>query len=147
MNGFVCLFVCWGGMCIRVCVCVGGRGLVISVLRVVLSPYQPPTQHKDTHGRTHTQSSTCLLRLEPEAGEPPQVFLAHRLVHRGAALDALAVVVRVVRPPVWVVLVVFLCVCVCFFGGGWLGGLGGWAFLLVVEWMVVWLVGGGMDRW
>lgn len=41
-----------------------------------------------------------LLRLEPETGQPPQVFLAHRLVHRRSAPNALAVVVCDVRPPV-----------------------------------------------
>mmetsp|Transcript_4532 Transcript_4532/g.13244 ORF Transcript_4532/g.13244 Transcript_4532/m.13244 type:complete len:1314 (+) Transcript_4532:2393-6334(+) len=41
-----------------------------------------------------------LLRLEPEAREPPEVLLGHGLVHRGAAADALTVVVRHVGPPV-----------------------------------------------
>mmetsp|Transcript_30637 Transcript_30637/g.99608 ORF Transcript_30637/g.99608 Transcript_30637/m.99608 type:complete len:435 (-) Transcript_30637:2259-3563(-) len=41
-----------------------------------------------------------LLRFEVEPREPPQVFPAHRLVHRRAAPDALAVVMRNVRPPV-----------------------------------------------
>mmetsp|Transcript_7034 Transcript_7034/g.20668 ORF Transcript_7034/g.20668 Transcript_7034/m.20668 type:complete len:555 (-) Transcript_7034:1166-2830(-) len=41
-----------------------------------------------------------LLGLEPEAREPAQVLLAHGLVDRGAPLDALAVVVRDVGPPV-----------------------------------------------
>mmetsp|Transcript_67280 Transcript_67280/g.140138 ORF Transcript_67280/g.140138 Transcript_67280/m.140138 type:complete len:884 (+) Transcript_67280:4960-7611(+) len=41
-----------------------------------------------------------LLSLEPQARQPPQVLLAHRLVHGRASPDALAVVVRDVGPPV-----------------------------------------------
>lgn len=41
-----------------------------------------------------------LLGLEPQPRQPAQVLLAHRFVHRRAAPDALAVVVRDVRPPV-----------------------------------------------
>ncbi len=53
------------------------------------------SSYHDGEGNTITH----LLGLEPEAREPAQVLLAHRLVHRGAALDPLPVVVRVVRPP------------------------------------------------
>mmetsp|Transcript_3491 Transcript_3491/g.11579 ORF Transcript_3491/g.11579 Transcript_3491/m.11579 type:complete len:907 (-) Transcript_3491:778-3498(-) len=41
-----------------------------------------------------------LLRLEPEARQPPEVLLGDRLVDGGATPDALAVVVRDVGPPV-----------------------------------------------
>mmetsp|Transcript_6179 Transcript_6179/g.20144 ORF Transcript_6179/g.20144 Transcript_6179/m.20144 type:complete len:665 (-) Transcript_6179:1552-3546(-) len=41
-----------------------------------------------------------LLRLEPQPRQPTEVLLAHRLVDRRAALDAFAVVVRDVRPPI-----------------------------------------------
>ena len=43
---------------------------------------------------------TFLLSLEPQPRKPAEVFLADRLVHRGASPDALAIVVRDVRPPV-----------------------------------------------
>mmetsp|Transcript_31892 Transcript_31892/g.87345 ORF Transcript_31892/g.87345 Transcript_31892/m.87345 type:complete len:298 (-) Transcript_31892:756-1649(-) len=41
-----------------------------------------------------------LLRLQPESREPAEVLLGDRLVHGGAAPDALAVVVGDVGPPV-----------------------------------------------
>ena len=41
-----------------------------------------------------------LLSLQPKSSQPSEVFPAHRLVHRRAAPDALAVVVRDVGPPV-----------------------------------------------
>ena len=41
-----------------------------------------------------------LLRLEPQARQPAEVLLAHRFVDGCASPDALAVVVRNVRPPV-----------------------------------------------
>mmetsp|Transcript_61033 Transcript_61033/g.143984 ORF Transcript_61033/g.143984 Transcript_61033/m.143984 type:complete len:850 (-) Transcript_61033:159-2708(-) len=41
-----------------------------------------------------------LLGLEPQTRQPPQVLLAHRLVHGRAAANALAVVVRDVGPPI-----------------------------------------------
>lgn len=43
---------------------------------------------------------SLLLGLEPEAREPAEVLLAHRLVHGRSAPDALAIVVRDVGPPV-----------------------------------------------
>lgn len=41
-----------------------------------------------------------LLSLQVQACQPPQVLLAHRLVHSGATADTLTVVVSGVGPPV-----------------------------------------------
>ena len=62
-----------------------------------------------------------LLRLEPQPREPPQVLLAHRLVHRRAAANPLSVVVRHVRPPIRLTFHVPVCVR----NSGW--DSGGWA--------------------
>lgn len=41
-----------------------------------------------------------LLSFQVQAGQSPQVLLAHRLVHSGATADTLTVVVSGVCPPV-----------------------------------------------